>query len=132
MGRYGADLTFLRPFFTFRHFPVPLLKTIMVGMAAAKLNVLHLHATDSESFPLVLASQPLFASKLSFSPRERYTKADVRRLTAFAKDRGVRVYLELDIPSHTGDFLSDGWWTSLAGPIFTILTVLGRLRVDST
>ena len=78
-------------------------------MAIAKLNVLHVHATDSESFPLVLASRPEFAGNLSFSPRERYTKADFRQLTAFARDRGVRVYLELDLPSHTGDFLSDGW-----------------------
>ena len=29
-----------------RHFPVPLVKSIVDGMAAAKLNVLHLHLSD--------------------------------------------------------------------------------------
>ena len=44
----------------------------------------------------VLASQPVFAGNLSFSPREQYTKADFRQLTAFARDRGMAH------PSHDG------------------------------
>ena len=39
----------------------------------------------------------------------RYTKQDFVELTAYAKARGVRVYLELDVPSHTGDKLTESW-----------------------
>jgi hypothetical protein len=43
---------------TARHFlPVPLLVHTLDGMKAAKLNVLHLHLTDSQSFPLVLGDR---------------------------------------------------------------------------
>ncbi len=40
-------------------------------MAVVKLNVLHVHATDSESFPLVIPKRPEFLN-LSFSTLERY------------------------------------------------------------
>ena len=41
-----------------RHFlPPRLLVSTLDAMAAAKLNVLHLHLTDSQSFPLLLQPQ---------------------------------------------------------------------------
>jgi len=77
-------------------------------MVQAKLNVLHLHLTDSESFPIVLQSRPAFA-QIAFSPAERYTLTELRNIAEFAATRNVRLVVEIDLPSHTGDSHSPGW-----------------------
>jgi hypothetical protein len=42
-----------------RHFiPLPLIKRTVDGMALSKLNVLHLHLTDAQSFPVQLEDKP--------------------------------------------------------------------------
>ena len=41
-----------------RFYPVATILAVLAGMEAAKLNVLHWHATDNEAFPLVLPSHP--------------------------------------------------------------------------
>lgn len=47
---------------TARNFlPLNDLRRTLDGMAVTKLNVLHLHATDSQSFPLMLPSVPMMA-----------------------------------------------------------------------
>jgi hexosaminidase len=88
--------------------PTSLLKQTIDAMVQTKLNVLHLHLTDSESFPLVLKTRPQF-SQIAFSSHERYTKAELTALAAFAKQRNVRLVLELDVPSHVGNRESPGW-----------------------
>lgn len=50
---------------TARNFiPIDTLKRIVDGMAASKLNVLHWHATDSQSFPLELKTVPQMARQV--------------------------------------------------------------------
>ena len=53
------------------YLPLPLLRAAVDAMAVVKMNVLHVHATDSESFPLVLQKRPEF-NRLAFSDSERY------------------------------------------------------------
>jgi hexosaminidase len=88
--------------------PVALLKQSIDAMVQTKLNVLHLHLTDAESFPLVLKSRPEFA-QIAFSPRERYTLRELKALAAFAAERNIRLVVEIDVPSHVGDKGSPGW-----------------------
>jgi hexosaminidase len=38
----------------------------------------------------------------AFSAHERYATVDMERVVAFAKERGVRVVIELDVPAHAG------------------------------
>ena len=76
-------------------------------MVQTKLNVLHLHLTDSESFLLVLKTRSQF-SQIAFSSHERYTKAELTALAAFAKQLNVRLGLELDEPKHVGN--SRSWY----------------------
>ena len=65
----------------------------------AKLNTLHWHIVDAQSWPLESPSWPgLWAG--AFSPRERYTTDDVAAVVAFARARGVRVVFEVDHPGH--------------------------------
>ena len=59
---------------TARHFePVAAIKGILDSLPYAKLNVLHWHMSDSQSFPLQVKSSPkLWAG--AWSPQERYVK----------------------------------------------------------
>lgn len=92
---------------TARHFlPLPHIKQVLESMSYAKLNVLHWHMTDSQSFPLMLESYPELASKGSFSKAERYTKRDVAHIIEYARLRGIRVLVELDVPGHAESWCS--------------------------
>ncbi|XP_052127097.1 chitooligosaccharidolytic beta-N-acetylglucosaminidase [Frankliniella occidentalis] len=63
---------------TARHYlPLSALLRTVDAMAASKLNVLHWHATDSHSFPLLLPGAPQLARTGAYSPREVYSPAAV-------------------------------------------------------
>lgn len=54
---------------TSRHFiPMKILKETIDAMMYNKLNVLHWHIVDEDSFPLILDSHPEIAQYASFSP----------------------------------------------------------------
>ena len=87
---------------TARHFlPVPLLLATLDGMAIEKLNVLHWHAVDDESFPMPVPTLPELEVAGPYGPRLSYSEADVARVVAYAKHRGVRVVIEMDTPGHS-------------------------------
>lgn len=86
-------------------FPLEELKNVVIGMAACKLNVLHLHLTDSTSFPIILPRAPKFAEYGSYGPSMVYTADDIEELKTYAIVRGVRLVLEIDAPSH----VNSGW-----------------------
>lgn len=68
------------------------------AMSANKLNVFHWHITDSQSFPLVLPSEPSLAAKGSYGPDMVYTPEDVLKIVQFGFEHGVRVLPEIDTP----------------------------------
>ncbi|KAJ5664637.1 hypothetical protein N7462_011450 [Penicillium macrosclerotiorum] len=74
------------------------------GMALSKLNVLHWHLDDAQSWPMEMRSYPQM-TKDAYSAREVYTAADIRRVISYARSRGVRVIPEVDMPGHS----SSGW-----------------------
>ncbi|XP_031488348.1 beta-hexosaminidase 2 [Nymphaea colorata] len=76
-----------------------ILRTIR-AMSHNKLNVFHWHITDSQSFPLLLPSDPDLARKGSYGPEMQYSPADVRRIVEFGRRHGVRVLPEIDGPAH--------------------------------
>ncbi len=86
---------------TARHFiSVPSLFRLLDGMAANKLNVMHWHATDFESFPLRLTGYEALAERAAFHPRATYSPADVAAVVQHANMRGIRVVGEFDVPAH--------------------------------
>ncbi|XP_058811586.1 chitooligosaccharidolytic beta-N-acetylglucosaminidase [Topomyia yanbarensis] len=88
------------------------IKRQLDGMASVKLNVLHWHITDSQSFPLELVSFPLVTKHGAYSGNQVYSQQDVRMIFDYAKHRGIRVILEFDAPAHAGN----GWqWAPSAG-----------------
>jgi hypothetical protein len=89
-----------------RHFiPVKLLKRTIDAMENSKMNRLHLHLTDSQSFPLLLddvdgIELSQLAIKGSFSLDKIYTKANLIELVKYANDRGITIIPEIDVPAH--------------------------------
>ncbi|KAJ4971025.1 hypothetical protein NE237_004124 [Protea cynaroides] len=80
-----------------------ILRTIKT-MSANKLNVFHWHITDSQSFPLVLPSEPELAQKGSYGLAMQYSPEDVKMIVEFGLEHGVRVMPEIDAPGHTGSW----------------------------
>ncbi|XP_072943029.1 probable beta-hexosaminidase fdl [Epargyreus clarus] len=84
------------------YFPVNELLRTIDGMAACKLNTFHWHATEFQAFPLLLSSVPQLAQYGAYSSEAVYTTNDVRLVVQRARLRGIRVLLEVDVPSHVG------------------------------
>ncbi|PNY23560.1 Beta-hexosaminidase [Tolypocladium capitatum] len=74
------------------------------GLALSKMNVLHWHITDDQSWPIHIDAYPE-ATKDAYSARETYSPQDVLDIVAYARARGVRVMPEIDMPGHS----SSGW-----------------------
>ena len=83
-----------------RHFmPVETIKRELDGMEAVKLNVLHWHLSDDQGFRVESKKFPRlqqFSSDGQF-----YTQEQIRELIDYARDRGIRVVPEFDMPGHT-------------------------------
>ena len=84
-----------------RHFfPVQSLMSVIDGLAALKMNVLHLHLSDDQACRFPSAAFPKLASD------EHYSIDELRGLVCYAADRGVRVIPELDMPGHVTSWLT--------------------------
>jgi len=87
-----------------RHFiPLEILKRNIDGMAAVKLNVLHLHLSDDEGFRVESRRAPRL-QKLA-SDGQFYTQQQIRELVAYAHQRGIRIVPEFDVPAHAVSWL---------------------------
>jgi hexosaminidase len=87
---------------TSRHYQtLGMLKRLIDSMSFAKLNVLHWHAVDDQSFPLQVDAFPKLQGQGAYSAAERYSRLDVADIVEYSRLRGIRVMLEIDTPSHT-------------------------------
>ncbi|MGA8531881.1 MAG: family 20 glycosylhydrolase [Acidobacteriaceae bacterium] len=87
-----------------RHFmPLDAIERNIDGMAAVKLNVLHLHLSDDEGFRVESRRCPRLTARASDGLF--YTQKQIRELLAYARDRGVRVVPEFDVPGHAVSWL---------------------------
>ncbi|CAG8619881.1 5285_t:CDS:2, partial [Ambispora leptoticha] len=85
---------------TARHFyPVKDILRTIEALAWSKLNVLHWHIVDSQSWPIEVKAYPAMTND-AYSNREIYTPRDVRDVIEFAHERGVRIIPEFDMPGH--------------------------------
>jgi hexosaminidase len=99
-----------------RHFiPLDVLKRNLDGMAAVKMNVLHWHLSDDQGFRVESKVFP----KLTGMGSEGmfYSQPEIREVIAYARDRGIRVIPEFDIPGHsTSWFIGYPELSSGSGP----------------
>jgi hexosaminidase len=80
---------------------VEVLQRTIRGMQIAKLNILHLHITDSESFPWQLVDYAQITKYGAYNSEEVYLDEDLFELVNYAQDRGVLIVPEIDQPAHT-------------------------------
>jgi len=84
-----------------RHYQsVRSIKRVIESMSFAKLNTLHWHIVDTQSFPYTSRAYPKF-SMGAFDEYQRYSLNDISDIVAFAQQHGVRVVPEFDVPGHT-------------------------------
>lgn len=87
---------------TARHFhPLSSIKRQILAIAASKMNVLHWHIADAESFSWKPDTVPDIAKGAYKSGRLFYTSQDIKNVINFANMWGVHVYIEVDTPGHT-------------------------------
>ena len=83
-----------------RHFiPLDVLKRNLDGMAAVKLNVFHWHLSENQGFRVESKKFPKLQGM--GSDGLFYTQDEVRDLIAYARERGIRVVPEFDMPGHS-------------------------------
>jgi len=73
------------------------------AMSFSKLNVLHWHIVDAESFPVQSISWPLL-SEGAWRSDLIYSQQDIQLVVREALYRGIRVIPEFDTPGHTASW----------------------------
>lgn len=78
------------------------------ALAWNKFNRLHLHITDSQSWPLEIPALPDLATKGAYRKDLTYSPKDIQDIQQYGVARGIEVILEIDMPGHTASIaLSD-------------------------
>jgi hexosaminidase len=99
-----------------RHFiPLEILRRNIDGMEAVKMNVFHWHLSENQGFRVQSKKFP----KLSEMGSDGlyYTQDEIRGLIGYARERGIRVVPEFDVPGHsTSWFVGHPELASAPGP----------------
>jgi len=88
-----------------RHWmPLAVIERNLDAMAAVKLNVFHWHLSDDQGIRVESKRFPKL-QQLG-SDGHFYSQEEIRQVVAYARDRGIRVVPEFDIPGHTQSWLA--------------------------
>jgi hexosaminidase len=83
-----------------RHFmPLEVIKRNLDGMEAVKMNVFHWHLSENQGFRVESRKFPKLQEQ--GSDGSFYTQDQVREVIDYARDRGIRVVPEFDMPGHS-------------------------------
>ena len=86
-----------------RHFmPIPTLERNLDAMEAVKLNVFHWHLSEDQGFRIESKAFPLLTQK--GSDGLFYTQDQARHIIEYARERGIRVIPEFDMPAHAASW----------------------------
>jgi hexosaminidase len=88
---------------TLHWMPMEVVKRTLDGMAAVKMNVLHLHLTEDQMFGIESKVFPLLHE--AGAEGNYYTQEDIKEVIAYADQRGIRVVPEFDVPGHCTSWL---------------------------
>ena len=78
------------------------LKEQIRRLAAYKLNTFHWHITDNPGWRVECKTYPILNDpKTMYRSDSFYTYDEIRDVIAFAKERGMQIIIELDMPGHS-------------------------------
>lgn len=80
--------------------PSDVLRTLE-AMAFNKLNKLHLHASDAQSWPIEIPALPSLAKEGAYREDQIWSVKDLEQVQKYGLYHGIEVYLEIDLPGHT-------------------------------
>ncbi|KAJ2483267.1 Glucosamine-6-phosphate isomerase (Glucosamine-6-phosphate deaminase) (GNPDA) (GlcN6P deaminase) [Coemansia sp. RSA 2131] len=83
------------------YYPVSDLKRTLDAMSYNKMNVLHWHVVDAQSWPIESKTYPELQTNGAYSVDMRYSYKDVGDIIKYGRERGIRIIPEFDIPGHT-------------------------------
>ncbi|KAJ2140370.1 Glucosamine-6-phosphate isomerase (Glucosamine-6-phosphate deaminase) (GNPDA) (GlcN6P deaminase) [Coemansia sp. RSA 678] len=83
------------------YYPVSDLKRTLDAMSYNKMNVLHWHVVDAQSWPIESKTYPELQTNGAYSVDMRYSYKDVGDIIQYGRERGIRIIPEFDIPGHT-------------------------------
>jgi hexosaminidase len=87
-----------------RHFiPIESIKRNIDGLEAVKMNVFHWHLSENQGFRVESKKFPKLHEQ--GSDGLYYSQEEVRDLIEYARDRGIRVVPEFDVPGHSTAWL---------------------------
>ena len=82
-------------------FPVEDILRTIDALSWNKYNRLHIHMTDSQSWPIEIPSIPELAEKGAYEEQLTYSPADIQLIHTYAIERGIEIIIEFDMPGHT-------------------------------
>lgn len=91
---------------TSRHFlPMQTIMAVLDGMVYDKLNTLHWHITDVQSFPYASDTPTLAVlAQGAWAPTATYSPTQLKQIVEYARLRGIRVMPEIDTPAHSASW----------------------------
>ncbi|KAI1168706.1 glycoside hydrolase family 20 protein [Nemania serpens] len=83
-------------------FPMESILRTIDAMAYNKMNRIHIHATDSQSWPLEIPALPELHQKGAYAQGKTYSPSDLVKIQQYAINRGIEPIIEIDTPGHFG------------------------------
>jgi hypothetical protein len=85
------------------YFEVEWIKRMMDVLGVLQYNLIHFRLTDDQTFNVRLDSQPDLAYPVQlYGNNKTYTPNELRELVAYAKQKGIVVVPEINLPGHAG------------------------------
>lgn len=103
-------------------FPMDSILRTIDALAYNKMNRIHIHATDSQSWPLEIPAIPELHQKGAYAQGKTYSPSDLATIQQYAINRGIEPIIEIDTPGHFGIValshpnIVAGWESTLGPP----------------
>jgi hexosaminidase len=82
-------------------YPVADIQRTIDALSWNKFNILHLHISDAQSWPMEIPAIPELSQEGAYGQGLTYSPNDIKDIQTYAIQRGVEVIIEFDMPGHT-------------------------------